>query len=214
MSNWEDSKRNLMNTKTLALGVVIGALLTAAYFSLIERTPEKTGPRPKLFVGRTEMATKNISQAPFTSYPVWPGAHPEDILLSCPDSVLVLDANVADYRLSMRWDTDHWEAGLLRKDSALLFHERSPDFNQVVRNACKAIKFDMSWVSPPAAREASADRYELKDLHNGPTSTTALIDRRTGRVWVWTNFTDNKGQKTGKTEFLSEDVVPDPESQE
>jgi hypothetical protein len=39
----------------------------------------------------------------------------------------------------------------------------------------------------------------------------AMIDKKTGKVWIWTNITDNNGKKTGKTAFLSEEAIPEPE---
>jgi hypothetical protein len=38
-----------------------------------------------------------------------------------------------------------------------------------------------------------------------------MIDKKTGKVWIWTNITDNDGKKTRKSAFLSEEVIPEPE---
>jgi hypothetical protein len=106
----------------------------------------------------------------------------------------------------MGWESDHWGAGLFRKDLAFLFHENSPDFNRVVRDACKAIRLDMSWVGPPAAaRDVSVDRYEVKDVRNGAALESAILDKKTGKVWVW-----REDKNTGTSTFVSEELVPEP----
>jgi len=40
--------------------------------------------------------------------------------------------------------------------------------------------------------------------------TTALLDRKTGRVWVWIKITDAKKHGGPESEFVEEPVVPQP----
>jgi hypothetical protein len=120
----------------------------------------------------------------------------------------------------VNWKENHWEGQLFRRDDVFFFDESSRDFNELVRGACKAIREDTRWPVPTNRADSqhqanmteSADRFQLNELHNGPVSTSAVLDKKTGRIWVWTNVTDQGGKKTGKTLFLSEDVTPEPES--
>ncbi len=112
------------------------------------------------------------------------------------------------------WSHDHWSAQLFRSDDAYMLEEDSPDFNRILRDSCKALRYDSGgWGVRPlkAAKAEPTDRYDLRELHNGAVSTSAMIDRKTGKVWIWTNLMDNNGKKTGKSAFLSEEVVPEPE---
>ena len=54
------------------------------------------------------------------------------------------------------------------------------------------------------------DEFDLHEVRNGTVITTALLNRRTGRVWIWTKVTD--AQKTGGPEsaFLEETIIPKP----
>lgn len=170
----------------------------------------KAATRPKLFVGHTEVST-TIQHTPVGSL--------EDNLQSCPEAVLVWDVDDADYQLEMKWGKDHWASALTRKDYAFLFSENNPDSNQLVRDACRAIRRDSAWLAESHRNASSGaigsvdDRYELRELHNGPLSTSALLDKRTGKIWVWKEMTMN-GKKTGSTEFASETVTPEPEGTE
>jgi hypothetical protein len=125
------------------------------------------------------------------------------------------DHDDADYQLTMFWSSNHWSAQLFRSDDAYLLEEDSADFNHVLRDSCKTLRYDsLEWLAPlktgTAKKEELSDRYELREIRNGPLSTSAMIDKKTGRVWVWTEVTNN-GKKTGRTAFLSEDVIPEPE---
>lgn len=162
-------------------------------------------PRPRLFVGRYEAVS--------VWAPEW--SHVKDIWQSCPEAAFTWDHDGADYQLIVSWSNDHWSSQLLRGDDAYLFEEDSPDFNRIVRDSCKALRYDsQEWLAPlktgKAAREEPTDRYELREIRNGPLSTSAIIDKKTGKVWIWTEVTNN-GKKTGKSAFLSEDVIPEPE---
>jgi hypothetical protein len=68
-----------------------------------------------------------------------------------------------------------------------------------------------SWVGHPPVplstekkAESAVDRYELHDLHDGSTPTSAIIDKKTGQVWVWTSAT-----RGGY--FASKEILPEPE---
>jgi hypothetical protein len=163
-------------------------------------------PRPRLFVGH--YAADNVWA------PEW--GHAKDIWESCPEAAFVWDRDAADYQLTIHWSDGRWSAQLFRSDFAYLLEEDSPDFNRIVRDSCKALRYDsMEWRAPLKAdkvgKEGPADRYDLRELRNGTVSTAAIIDKKTGRVWIWTNIIDNNGKKTGKSAFLSEEVIPEPE---
>ena len=183
-----------MRARSFAFGVWIGTLLTAA-FALAFRGPGgMTRPRPKMFVGGF-MAAIQL-------------AKPETILQNCPEPRLAFDAETADYSLWMRWEQNHWNGSLFGKDGTVLFHEDSSDSNQLIRDACKSLWQDLRWPGPPDQQRNATDRFDLRDLHNGPVSTSAIIDRKTGKVWVW------ERDKDGGTVFMSEHVIPEPEHDE
>jgi|HubBroStandDraft_4_1064222.scaffolds.fasta_scaffold231736_2 hypothetical protein len=189
-------------------GMLFAAMLLGA-FGLAACSSHHLGrrelrPRPKLFVGH------HVGN---TWTPLWDNA--KDIWQSCPEAALIWNREDADYQLIMSWSDGHWSARLLRSDFAYLLQKDSPDFNRILRDSCKALRYDaLEWLAPPKigkAAEEPTDRYELRELRNGAVSTSAMIDKKTGKVWIWTNLTDNNGKKTGKSAFLSEEVIPEPE---
>ncbi len=134
----------------------------------------------------------------------------EDIHQNCPETAFVSREEDADYSLTTVWDKDHWRA-MLEGDGQFLVREYSPDFKKIERDACRTIQKNERWPARAAHAQAPkksvpADRYELHDLRNGNVATSALIDRQTGKVWVWS--TSGKGV----THFISEDVIPSPDS--
>jgi hypothetical protein len=52
--------------------------------------------------------------------------------------------------------------------------------------------------------------FELHEVRNGPLITTALLDRRTGRVWIWTKFAGAKKIGLPESAFVEEKVIPQP----
>ena len=52
--------------------------------------------------------------------------------------------------------------------------------------------------------------FELHQVRNGPLMTTALLDRKTGRVWIWTKITDAKKVGGPESAFVEEEVIPQP----
>ena len=54
------------------------------------------------------------------------------------------------------------------------------------------------------------DQFELHEVRNGPLMTTALLNRRTGRVWIWTKLTDSKKTGGPDSAFIEEAVIPRP----
>lgn len=54
------------------------------------------------------------------------------------------------------------------------------------------------------------NEFELHEVRNGTLITTALLDRKTGRVWIWTKFTDAKKLGGPDSAFMEEQVVPRP----
>lgn len=129
----------------------------------------------------------------------------------------------SDYSVETRWAQGHWEAEVFRNDRAFIYKGENADSHRLLRSVCRAIRDDAPrWitldpdVSPAelaknmAAKERArtSDRYEVRDIRNGAVTTTALIDKRTGRVWVWTKLSN------GQTEFLEEEVTPRPDHEE
>jgi hypothetical protein len=127
------------------------------------------------------------------------------------------DQKEADYRLLMFWREGQWRSYLSRSDSAYLFDEDSVDFSQIVRDGCRAMLEDTKYPAPiPAGQQGpqshEVDRYELRDVRNGAVTSSAILDKKTGKVWIWNNVTDEKGRKTGKSAFVSEEVSPEPDN--
>jgi hypothetical protein len=192
--------------RIFVLALLIGGALVCGFLldSVVNRGRR---PRPRVFIGH-----KAFYMGKEYSSPEYERA--KDVWESCPSIELMFDESQTDYGLWMNWQKDHWNTTLLRTDSAFLLQEDSPDFNQIVRHACKAIHKDEEWPVPEKKSEekkSEANRYELHDLHNGPISTSAIIDKKSGKVWVWTTLTDNRGKQTGKSYFASEEVSPEPE---
>jgi hypothetical protein len=188
--------------KVMLLAAIFLGVFSFAACSSHEFGKRELRPRPRLFVG-------HYTAGVWT--PEW--LQSKEIWQSCPDAAFIWDRDNADYQLNVSWRTDHWSAQLFRSDSAYLLEEDSPDFNRILRDSCKAMRYDsLEWLAPlKAAKEEATDRYDLRELHNGVLSTSAMIDKKTGKVWIWTNITDNNGKKTGKTAFLSEEAIAEPE---
>lgn len=119
--------------------------------------------------------------------------------------------NGAEYILWLGWDKDHWRSMLIRQgDSVLLMETDSPDYKQIVREACRAIRPDTAWLtetrkikaSEPQHSAEDSNRYELRDIHDGEISGTALLDKRTGKVWAW---------HSGADWFHEVEVSPEPD---
>jgi hypothetical protein len=72
--------------------------------------------------------------------------HADEIKMACPGASFSLAKGESDYWLSMSWHRDRWTSLLLRKDSVLMMRKDSPDFLQIVREACKDIQADKAWL--------------------------------------------------------------------
>lgn len=113
-----------MKSKTFILGVVIGVLLTATYYSVTKPTTKKAGPRPRILLGADGKM--------------------DEFLKICPDLSVVGMGTEADYALSMQWEKDHWDLGLYDvRLFSYIFHDAGPDSNKLVRQACDAIRQDV-----------------------------------------------------------------------
>ena len=87
------------------------------------------------------------------------------------------------------------------------------DYNRLLRDACGCLKDESKYAWPEISpSNMDMSRYDVHDLRNGNVATSAILDRHTGKVWIWTNLTDDKGAKTGKSAFVEEDVVPKPDN--
>lgn len=110
----------------------------------------------------------------------------------------------------------------MRRDSALVYRGESPDYKHILREACKSIRRDVAqWGfsdrlrKVPAeassqkvtAAETASNRYDPREVRNGSIATTAIFDKQTGQVWVWTELTEKNGKKTGRSAFVAEDVL-------
>ncbi|HZL68335.1 MAG TPA: hypothetical protein VFC29_13510 [Candidatus Limnocylindrales bacterium] len=138
-----------------------------------------------------------------------------DIIHNCSSIALGSDQDQADYMLGMRWVGDTWHAVLVRHDSVILHQYEGKDSNAIIRDACKQVQKDPDWpmvgrlekttsIAKPADIPGPGDRYELRDVRNGSVVITGIIDRQTGRIWIW------KEGLRGNTFFLQEDMIPDP----
>lgn len=132
-------------------------------------------------------------------------AHAKDIWQSCPSIALSLDEKSSEYRILMGWRNGRWDSLVIRGTSVLLMKDEGSDFNQLVREACRAITPDAAtWLPEYRKRMASAapgadesDRYEIRELRDSSSKRvgqseasdesyeSVLLDKRTGRVWKW-----------------------------
>ena len=146
-----------------------------------------------------------------------------DFWSSCHRMAFATSAREADYTLVAGWVRNAWSATVRRHDSALIYRGQSPNYKEILRGACRAIADDRgNWEETTSATDTASaaeerqeqlsptDRYDLRDLHNGMKTTTAILDKRTGRVWIWTELTDNKGKSTGETAFVGEQTLGSP----
>jgi hypothetical protein len=150
---------------------------------------------------------------------------------ACPHMAFVTDEKVADYSIQAVWSPSRtkWFTWAERRDTALIHQAEGPDYVEILRNTCRLIRADLDdWAladgslpqDKPVDAEsfkANADRYELRDVRNGNVVTSAILDRQTGRVWVWTN---TKGKNGNESSFMAENVYsyvqspkPDPNAE-
>jgi hypothetical protein len=143
----------------------------------------------------------------------------------------VTDEKVADYSIQAVWVPlrTRWFTWTERNDTALIHQAEGPDCVEILRNTCRLIRADLDdWTLPDGtlpqvkradaeSSKANADRYELRDVRNGNIATSAILDRQTGRVWVWTN---TKGKNGNESSFVAENVYsfvqspkPDPDAE-
>jgi hypothetical protein len=161
-------------------------------------------------------------------------AHSEwikDFRAACPHMAFVKSEEAADYIIEAFWAAPRgrWFTWTERRDTALIHRADGPDYVQLLRESCRLIQDDLKdWRLPDgslpddkrpglASTKANADRYELHDVRNGTVVSSAIFDRQTGRVWVWTNM---KGKNGAESAFIAEDVYsyiespkPDPDAE-
>jgi hypothetical protein len=205
-----------MTTTTRALAiaaVALAGITTVSYWFLNIRAP--------IQVTVTFASPKGESSTGF-DYFQWSEALREN----CPVVALIIHQEGADYSLKPEWGTNGWSVLLLRSDTAVILDADNPDYKKLLRMVCRAITRDAPlWIATQARaatrRTANSgenneenrldqNRYELREVRNGALSTTALLDTRRGRVWIWTKLTDKNGAATGRSGFFEEEVSPDP----
>jgi hypothetical protein len=153
----------------------------------------------------------------------------ETFVKACPNEAIG-GTDSADYKLTMFWsDQDKsWHGFLLRKDDAVLKTYQGPDSAKIARQICQFVQRDFpAWLATERERTSSesreqtgripdqvpsAGRFELRDVRNGPLFTTAMIDTKSGRVWVWIQYHDKNGKETSSG-FLEEDITPKPSTE-
>jgi hypothetical protein len=139
---------------------------------------------------------------------------------------LVTDDKQSDYDIVLVWDEGSWSAYTQRTDSAELPHETNADYEAVLRRVCDAIARDARlWTADRVFRSQSdvhlnreendqspdGNRYDLREVRNGALTTTGLINKKSGRVWLWTDYHDKLGNKSSG--FLEEEETPKPDNQ-
>jgi hypothetical protein len=117
------------------------------------------------------------------------------------------DHRDADYTVFANWNMDRWRVIVSRTDSVWLSMQDGSDFAKLMRDACATIMRDSEtgYVSTRKPSAVISDRYDIHDVRNGNVVSTALVDRRTGRVWVW------RSGKGGRTRFVEEEISPEPD---
>jgi hypothetical protein len=134
------------------------------------------------------------------------------VLSACPGTFLSFDkAQSSDHYLALLlWRENKWNGTLWRDASGeeyLLWARNSSDYGKLLADMCVQAQDDWKHPLPPA--QSHDARYDLHDLRNGNVATSAILDRQTGRVWIWSSITDRKGVKT-KSEFVEEELSPSP----
>jgi hypothetical protein len=142
----------------------------------------------------------------------------------------VADGKSADYSIQVIWAPSPkaaWLAWASRRDNALIYEGENSDYVQLLRDTCRLIRADLKdWTLPDdslpqeegQSTRADLDRYELRDVRNGNVITSAIFDRQTGRVWVWTSVKGKNG--SDESYFMAEEVLsytrspkPDPDAE-
>ena len=135
-----------------------------------------------------------------------------NILAMCPGVALGSSSNYDAsnrYLLQMSFRENRWHAILWRAKEYALWVGVDPDYNKLLTDACGRLKDESEYALPehPAER-VDSNRYDLHDLRNGNIATSAILDRKTGRVWIWSKCSDCKGPE--KSFFSEEQLVPSP----
>lgn len=200
-----------MTAKTLTISlmsIVIGALAASLLFFVSKRPRQTT-----IFVGEQSGFGKDA-----VTFAHWDWF--ESFVSACPNAAFMTDEDGADYKLMAAWTDNRWDAATARSDGAMVYMTHGTDYAKILRDACAQVRADANrWARPetqvhtiPQAAITGAskqtegkDRYELRDIRNGNTISSAIFDKETGRVWVWTTLAGKSGQKTGSA-FISEDV--------
>jgi hypothetical protein len=139
-----------------------------------------------------------------------------NVLSKCPGVMLGFDKNVSVdyYTAQVLWRDNHWTAILWRdigKDEYALWLKTGSDYNSLLSEACIHLQAETKSDAPSESPAAPVDqsRFEIHDVRNGNLATSAILDKKTGRVWLWTSVTNERGVKT-KSEFEEEKLDPSP----
>ena len=112
-------------------------------------------------------------------------------------------------------DRNRWESFLFQdtaEQEYVIWTGSGADYNALLKGACSRLSDDegYSWPGLGGSTASETARYDLHDLRNGNIATSAILDRKTGRVWIWTKCSDCKGLEQGSSRFSEEKLVPNP----
>lgn len=145
---------------------------------------------------------------------------------NCPRPALVGEDD-ADYGIYAVWGKNNWTVSVIRKNQSTVYEKSDGNYKRLIRQACDAADQDFPvWLDTEHKRRQALStgdqdvgkeknvglRYELHEMRNGSLTSTALVDRQTGKVWVWTEMTDAKGRKAGDR-LIQVEVSPPPDKE-
>lgn len=199
-----------MVSRILSLGaILLGAVVVVSFFFISNRHRSQA----TIFVGEQSGFGKDAITFPHSDWL-------DSFSKACPDAAFMLGPDESDYKIMATWSDGRWYAVMSRRDGALMQISQDPDYAKILREACERVRDDIRVRGRPllsargtapestftvSQQADNSDRYELRDIRNGNLVTSAIFDKKTGRVWVWTTLTGKNGQKTGSA-FVSEDV--------
>jgi hypothetical protein len=138
-----------------------------------------------------------------------------NVLAACPGVLLGVnkETETDHYLAQLLWRDNRWSAVLWRDaggEQYVISAQTGSNYNALLNDMCSQARNEIRYEDSGSLTSRTTElRYDMHDLRNGNVATSEILDRKTGRVWIWTTMTDSKGVKT-KTEFIEEDLVPNP----
>ena len=174
-----------MRKATIMLACCVAALL----FYIVASLPRSFRYKPVLVVGGGPSDERGSI---------------DNVLVNCPKVEVAFKEQTDGtnyYSLVMKNVESGWYGMLFRNGDYVFWTGQDSDYNRLLRSACGGLNEEQAFVESSASRpfnttaqSMDTGRYELHDIRNGKVATSAMVDRQTGRVWIWTTVTSKSGE--------------------